>query len=318
MKTAFLILIIFLIGSSAYAQKIEKSEVPTSVKKTFSSIYPNVKGERWKKEKRNYEAIFDNDKTEISLIIDPNGILIETETGINSSSLPKVVNDYLERKYDVKKIKEATRTTYANGNVIYEAEVHGINIYFDSIGAFLKSENKNSGVYITFSDYLNKKLSYKINCETEKEVFRSNEFLNESYITLIDNKLIGKKIKLYKDSLYGFITCDKSLVRFQDKMPYYLAEEGTIWIFYLELDELPKKGYLPENPYHYSTEKEYYFSTKGDGKLLALTVDNVKQAYLNNVKVQTMIDTQFKNNAISSYDSSSKMFKLNYLLMQIK
>jgi hypothetical protein len=314
MKKGILILTIFLFGSFAYAQKIDESEIPTSVKTKFTSIYPDTKVEKWKKENGNYEARFDKNKTEMSVIIDPNGKLLETETSISISSLPIAIKDYLENNYDGKKIKEITKITYAKGTVFYETEVHETTIYFDSNGTFLRSENKSGGVYITFSDYLNKKLSYKINCKTEKETFRLNESINESYITLLYNK---QKIKLYKDSIYGFITCNEPLVRFQDNREYYLSEEGPVWIFYLEIDEISKKEYKPENPYRYSTEKEYYFSTKGDGKLIALTVDNLKQAFLNNPKVQTMVDTQFKNTDIYQYDSSHKMFKLNYLLKQL-
>ena len=129
-----------------------------------------------------------------------------------------------------------------------------ILLFLITVTAF--GQNEKAGVYLSFKDYLSNKLTYEINCKTDKETFRLNEFLNENHINVVRNK---QKVKLFKDSIYGFISCDEPLVRFQDKIHYYLAEKGKVWIFYQVVDEFPKKEYKPENPYHYYTAKEYYF-----------------------------------------------------------
>lgn len=166
-------------------------------------------------------------------------------------------------------------------------------------------QNGKSGVYLTFNDYLNNKLSYEINCKTEKHTIRLNEFLNQPHITVIHN---DKKIKLQKDSIYGFISCDEPLARFQDKEHYYLAEKGTLWIFYKLVSISQGKGF--------KLEKQYYFSTKGDGKLTELTIDNIKQAFPSNHKFHDMIDAQFQNTNIWEYDTFHKTFKVNHILDQ--
>ncbi len=165
------------------------------------------------------------------------------------------------------------------------------------------SQNEKSGVYLTFKDYLNNTLSYEINCKTEKHVIRTNDFLNQSYITVIHQ---GIKVKLQKDSIYGFISCNKPLVRFQDNMEYYLAEKGKVWIFYKLVNVSQGKGF--------KSVPHYYFCTKGDGLLVELTINNLKKTFPANHKLHDMLDAQFQTNDIGEYDSFHKMFKVNHLL----
>jgi hypothetical protein len=166
-------------------------------------------------------------------------------------------------------------------------------------------QNEKSGVYLTFNDYLSNKLSYEINCKTEKHTIRLNDFLNQSFIKVIHN---DKKIKLQKDRIYGFISCNESLVRFQNKEHYYLVEKGPVWIFYKEVPVTQVKGL--------KLEKQYYFSAKGDEKIIALTINNIKQAFPDNHKFHDMIDAQFQNTGISEYDTFHKVFKVNHILQQ--
>jgi hypothetical protein len=113
---------------------------------------------------------------------------------------------------------------------------------------------------------------------------------------------------LRKDSIYGIVSCNESLVRFQDKEHYYLAEKGPVWIFYKEVPVTQVKGL--------KFEKQYYFSAKGDEKIIALTINNIKQAFPDNHKFHDMIDAQFQNTGISEYDTFHKMFKVNHILQQ--
>jgi hypothetical protein len=177
-----------------------------------------------------------------------------------------------------------------------------ISILFMSLNSI--AQNKQSGVYLTYSDYNNNKLTYSINCKTEKHIIRLNEFLNQSFITV---KHKEQKIKLQKDSIYGILNCDEPLVRFQNKEHFYLAEKEAIWIFYKEENVPEGKGF--------KVQKHYYFSKTGDGVLSELTISNIKYAFPNNHKLHDELDAQFGNgSAISDYDSFHKMFKINHLI----
>ncbi len=173
----------------------------------------------------------------------------------------------------------------------------------------LNSEQKGSKsvVYKTFSDYKSNKLSYEIDCKTEKHAIRLNEFFNESYITI---KYKGVKIKFKKDSTYAILNCDEPLIRFQNKEHFYLAEKGGVWIFYKEISVIQSKGL--------KMEKQYYFSRKGDGKIIELTIDNVKQAFPDNHPLHDAISSQFQNADISEYDTFHRMFKINHIINTTK
>ena len=168
------------------------------------------------------------------------------------------------------------------------------------------AQNEISGVYLTFDDYIHNKMSYEINCKTEKHKIKLNEFLNKSYITVIHN---GEKFELKKDSIYGVVYCDEPLVRFQDNEHYYLAEKGPVWFLYKMENKSTGKSFF--------TEKKYYFSVNGDGKLIELSKENLKNAFPNNHIFHDMLNAQFSSNVnIAEYDSFHKMFKVNHLLQQ--
>ena len=73
----------------AHAQKVKEADVPSEVKAAFAKKYPDVKAGGWVKEDGNYEVEFDYKKAEMTLVIDPKGTVLETETEIKVSELPK-------------------------------------------------------------------------------------------------------------------------------------------------------------------------------------------------------------------------------------
>ncbi|HEY5391009.1 MAG TPA: PepSY-like domain-containing protein, partial [Hanamia sp.] len=103
------IIVAILIGSSistVYAQKIKAEDVPLVVKNEFKKHFPNAKVEVWEKEGVNFEAEFDVNKIETSALINANGNLLETESAISVSALPKMAKEYLSKTYKSEKIKE--------------------------------------------------------------------------------------------------------------------------------------------------------------------------------------------------------------------
>ncbi len=121
------------------AQKIKESEVPKAVTASFNANFSGVKSKSWEKEKDgNYEVDFDLNKIENSATFKADGTLIETETEIAISELPKAASDYLTKNYNGKKIKEAAKIVDAEGNVKYEAEIDNKDLLFDQQGNFIK------------------------------------------------------------------------------------------------------------------------------------------------------------------------------------
>jgi hypothetical protein len=112
--------------------------IPTPVKNAFQQKFPNVQKVKWDKEKNNYEASFQINKVDNSLLFDANGNLLETEVEIQINQLPKGIANYINSNYKGQKIKEGAKIVDAKGTVTFEAEIKGKDLVFDSKGTFIK------------------------------------------------------------------------------------------------------------------------------------------------------------------------------------
>jgi hypothetical protein len=142
MKKLIIIIAAVFIGGVANAQKVGETNVPAVVKSKFVSLYPDAKMEKWKNENGNYQAEFNNNKTEMCVTIDAKGGLVKTKTKIEASALPKPASDYLAKNYADKKVSAAYKETDAAGKVCYKAEVKDQFLMFDANGTFLKEKNE--------------------------------------------------------------------------------------------------------------------------------------------------------------------------------
>ncbi len=140
MKKSILLVAFGFAVITANAQKMKEAEVPAPVKVGFTKTYKDVKVKEWVKENGNYEAAFDYNKNEMSVLIDANGNIKETETEIAVSALPKAVSEYAAKNVAGKKIKEASKIVDAKGKVTYEAEIDEADYIFDANGMFIKKE----------------------------------------------------------------------------------------------------------------------------------------------------------------------------------
>jgi hypothetical protein len=131
-----------LFACSSESQKEEKTEhklvVPENVKAVFAHQFPNVKNVEWEKEGKNYEAMFKHSVTETSIVITPEGKILETETEMDSSTLPEAILIYFDTNYRGYKIAEASKIVLSNGTIRYEAEVQDKDFIFDSNGVLLE------------------------------------------------------------------------------------------------------------------------------------------------------------------------------------
>ena len=141
MKTRSMIFIFCLIASLGVAQKIDANKVPKAVTDAFAKAYPGVKGVKWDKEKELFEASFDNNKQDMSVLFDANGTVKEVETEIEQKDLPASVKNSLAKEYADYKVKEAAKIS-ADGVTTYEAEVtqgkKSFDFIFDANGKLLK------------------------------------------------------------------------------------------------------------------------------------------------------------------------------------
>lgn len=137
MKRLSLLIIISLGALGCNAQKLDVSKVPAAVKNSFEKTYPGTVA-KWEKEDGNYEVNFKQNEHTMSVTINANGMILETEMDIKTTELPAAVLTYLKDHYKGRTIKEAARITKAAGDVNYEAEIGSTDLIFDANGKFIK------------------------------------------------------------------------------------------------------------------------------------------------------------------------------------
>lgn len=138
MKHVMTMMAACLMTGSAFAQHVPEKDIPVAVKSAFQKAHPDAKEVKWEKEAGNYEAEFEQNKTEQSVLIDVQGTILETEIEIAVSELPQAACDYVAQHYKGQTVKEAAKITNAKGVVTYEAELKGKDLIFDTKGAFIK------------------------------------------------------------------------------------------------------------------------------------------------------------------------------------
>lgn len=117
-KNFFIALLLF--SFTAFAQQVN---VPKPAKDAFVKLYPKATEVKWDKENQGYEASFKLNGKDMSVIFDKEGKVLETETAIEISQLPKGVEKYVMENYKGFKITGAAKIVNSKGEVTFEAEV---------------------------------------------------------------------------------------------------------------------------------------------------------------------------------------------------
>lgn len=139
-KKIFTVLVSIALISGSCAQQLKESDIPRAAKTKFNTMYTDAKNVKWEKEDGKYEAEFKQNKTEISVLFDAAGNIVQTETEIDVSSLPQGVRNYVAKNLSQNKIKEACKIVGATGKITYEAEVEDVDYLFDANGNFSTTE----------------------------------------------------------------------------------------------------------------------------------------------------------------------------------
>lgn len=137
MRKSVIIVVALVLSTIAFAQKVKATKVPEIVSKSLLSKYPYAKNVKWDKEENNYEASFESNKIENSVLFNANGKIIETEVEITAAQLPKSILNYIGKNYKDQKVKEAAKIISDKGIVTYEAEIKGKDLLFDENGKLL-------------------------------------------------------------------------------------------------------------------------------------------------------------------------------------
>ena len=138
MKTIFIIMFVGLGLSTAYTQAVKKTEIPSLVKTAFAKMYPGIAAAMWSKEINQYRARFSTGTYKGSVVFASTGKWTEREIAIPVSALPVKVKKYMQVYYKKEKLTGAAKIIKASGELIFEAEIKGQDLYFTKDGDFIK------------------------------------------------------------------------------------------------------------------------------------------------------------------------------------
>tara|TARA_R110000868_G_scaffold386470_1_gene654770 strand:+ start:221 stop:781 length:561 start_codon:yes stop_codon:yes gene_type:complete len=168
------------------------------------------------------------------------------------------------------------------------------------------AQKDSSGVYKTTQDFLQRKLSFAINCKTEKHKINTDLIFKGSEIKV---KHEGINYRFKKNEIFGYRTCEGKEFRFVDDKEYSILNPGETLIIYMY--KRPSGGGRNNVTYH----PKYYFSYNSLASLQDLTKANIKALYPENHKLHNALDAQFKDDSeLFAYDDFHKTYKLNWII----
>ncbi|MFV5690241.1 PepSY-like domain-containing protein [Flavobacterium sp. ZT3R25] len=141
MKKLAMVVTLSILSFISFGQKVKEKNVPQVIKTALHQKYSNAKEIKWDKEENNYEASFDINGVDNSVLFSQDGKIVETEVEIQINQLPKNALDYLNVNFKNARIKEAAKIINLKGKIIFEAEIKTYDILFDEKGGFI-SKNK--------------------------------------------------------------------------------------------------------------------------------------------------------------------------------
>lgn len=166
------------------------------------------------------------------------------------------------------------------------------------------SQNDSSGIYFTANDYLKHKLSFVINCKTQKHKIKDEMLFHPKEVSIKHN---DTTYKYPKDSVYGIKHCDGSVVRVYNNSEYSMLNPDESILLYIVTSGSGTKA----SP----VITKYYFSKDAQSNIQELTIHNVKAAFPDNHKFHDLIDMEFhSNDELVAYDEIHKMRKINRVL----
>jgi len=101
----FVFVVVILFAEFSSAQFLQPKEVPSSVKASLDSIFPEIKTPIWKKvgfnphEKNKYEATATYDRQRIWVTLDETGNVYVVEKAVDKELLPSNVNEYVSHQH---------------------------------------------------------------------------------------------------------------------------------------------------------------------------------------------------------------------------
>ncbi|GAB2821067.1 hypothetical protein [Ferruginibacter profundus] len=170
----------------------------------------------------------------------------------------------------------------------------------------VKAQRDSSGIYKTADDFAANKLSFAINCQTEKHKIYLNDFFNKAYITV---KHKDSTYKVFRKDIYGYHFCNGETFRIANRYDIQVLNQDEYIIIYRRNITHPPTGK--------TNVTNYYFSKGPYSTVQQLTFKNLKKTFSENQKFYRQLDSMFKyNTELAAYDTQHKMYVINRIYKQ--
>jgi hypothetical protein len=114
---------LLLIGTAAFAQKVNSDNVPEVVKTSFKTKFATAEKVQWEMDYENYEAEFKMNKLEYEAKFDKEGKWLETESPIKPSDISQAAKDYLNSNFAGYEVTEAEKVETPDKGIMYELDI---------------------------------------------------------------------------------------------------------------------------------------------------------------------------------------------------
>lgn len=166
------------------------------------------------------------------------------------------------------------------------------------------AQTQSSGLYLTYNDFVNHKLSYGSD-EAHKNKIVLHNFLEGSNVTLISN---GKKQTFAKSEIFGYRENNRDY-RFQNNKAFEIVDTEGFYLYKHDKLVQGTKGLKP-----ITTE---YFSAKANAEILELTQQNIDKAFAANYKFRNMVQAEFKtDNDLNQYDNALNKYQIKEVFIE--
>lgn len=161
---------------------------------------------------------------------------------------------------------------------------------------------QKQGIFLTASQFDSSIVSFTP-IDHQKYKLCADHFFNNDKISIN----IGKnKIKLHKDSVFGYCDNHHNCFRFYEQKTFQILNPTERILLYSYTKLVNKKGSF--------SETNYYFSVNAHQAIYLLTKVNLKNAFPQDIYFQQLIEFYFSSdNELLAYDNVYHQYKINLL-----
>ena len=166
--------------------------------------------------------------------------------------------------------------------------------------------SKVTGLYKNEDDFALNKLTYQVDCNSKDGSIKPDNFFTASSKILVKEN--GKKYTVPKSDFFGYLDCNNKAYRFCGNQAYEIVDTTGFYMYKRTFTTAGKGG---------TRVTEYYFSKTGTDGLVALTKQNMEDAFASDTQFRYALESEFNSDKdLISYDSYLKAYKVKHLYLE--